>query len=268
MRRHSLLLAISFMAFVPSAQAGFEWLPPSQIPASAVIYDAPSPTNAPFDAIGGALLPISVISEPLDRRAPTSILPQRQPVKNLSGTGLFIDPYPLRTQNSNGMTGPIDLGTSSVEQAMIEQAHILNPLPLGVGMKTGAQPTSAIMPTARANGYSKKSLSSGLTPMTGGVLPLPGMANIRQSRPVAAVPIIRYGKVVGFGRNLPLALALSQVIPLDFSHSYADGVDAGATVSWEGGLPWNRVLESMLKPKGLTAAIHGNKIIIQPLARL
>ena len=277
MRRLCLLWAISFVALLPQANAGFEWLPPSQIAAPANSYEAPQTPTAVYNKMTG--VPAApVISESLGANSPA--LSSRLPTKNLSGKGLFIDPYPLRNQ-ADSINQPVELSASSVEQAMIEQsmieqARILNPLPLGASMRTGAQPKSVALPSVstrsrKSGGYAPRAPTGGLTPMAGGEpLPLPGssMAGAGQPAPVAATPIMQYAEAVGFGRDLPLALALSQVIPESFSHSYAAGVDTGTIVSWEGGAPWNRILENMLKPKGLTASIRGNKVTIQPLASL
>jgi hypothetical protein len=72
-----------------------------------------------------------------------------------------------------------------------------------------------------------------------------------------------FSEAVGFGRDLPLALALSQVVPPDYSFSFAQNVDAGATVSWEGGKSWDQVLQDMLTPLGMRAIISGNQVVIQ-----
>jgi len=87
--------------------------------------------------------------------------------------------------------------------------------------------------------------------------------------PVKAVPPAqKFADAVGFGRDLPLALALSQIVPAEFTHSYAKDIDAGVMVSWEGGKAWDQVLNDMLRPQNLTAVIQGQQVIIQPMAQL
>ena len=96
--------------------------------------------------------------------------------------------------------------------------------------------------------------------------PLAGVADSRVQR--MAVDNNNYAQAVGFGRDLPLALALSQVIPSNYTHGFSEGIKTGTTVSWEGGKAWNVVLNDMLRPRNLTAVIQGNQVIIQPMASL
>lgn len=71
-----------------------------------------------------------------------------------------------------------------------------------------------------------------------------------------------YAEAVGFGRDLPLALALSQVVPPEYSYAFGQDVNVGSTVSWQGGKPWNEVLDEMLATQGLRAVISGNQVTI------
>lgn len=266
MRRLALFSVIPLFIFSPQAKAGFEWLPPTRNPAPTIAPQIPQEA-LPSSNVAGTP-PAPVISEPLGVGAPMPISPPVQPVKNLSGQGLYIDPYPMRNAYQSG-----EISTESVGQAMAEKANILNPIQLGAGMTTGAKPTLAAVPNMQGQGVGvgipRAPVGGSLTPMTGGEPPpLPGMGGYKSTGPRQAVPIVNYDEAVGFGRDLPLALALSQIIPSEFSHSYVDGVDAGTSVSWEGGRPWNQVLEDMLRSKGLTASIQNNRVIIRPLASL
>lgn len=55
----------------------------------------------------------------------------------------------------------------------------------------------------------------------------------------------------GFGRDVPLAFAVRQVVPPRVHVSFDDSVDKQARVSWDGGKPWNEVLQAAVKPLGL-----------------
>ncbi len=69
--------------------------------------------------------------------------------------------------------------------------------------------------------------------------------------------------VYGFGENLPLAIALREIVPAGFSYSFQKGVNAGTAVSWDGkGQSWTRVVADMLAPHGLIAALHGRVLMI------
>lgn len=283
MRFIFFLTGLVILASSHAAFAGFEWIPPQQ----QVMQPAPQMQQAPMTAQNDAAFPApAVTAQPLDQieamyqgdgavsyAAPTSILPPRAPamaapqVKNLSGQGLYIDPYPLQQNNQPAAHETYGM---AVEQAMIEKSGALNPLRFGAGLEASGGEMMGTNMTA----YKERSAqiprapqginSAGLTPMMGGEpAPLPGMAA------AARTPqSINFAEAVGFGRDLPLALALSQVIPSEFSPSYAEGVDTGVSVSWEGGKPWNEVLNEMLRPANLTASVNGNVVTISPLARL
>lgn len=74
-------------------------------------------------------------------------------------------------------------------------------------------------------------------------------------------PVV-YDEVIGFGSDMPLPIALSQVVPSSYSFSYDNGVSLDQTVSWEGGKPWNEVLDSMLASHNLQTEIIGNTVRI------
>jgi hypothetical protein len=277
--KKTVLTAFALIAFTAPAKAGFEWMPPSQNPAptpsNTQQYETMSPTENDMGYYSGTTnsgvpsnrMPAAptgrVVSEPLDALAPTPIMPEQQMSRKASGK-LYINPYPL--QDSYKYGEPMAVEGNSVEKAMVEESRMLNPLPLGAGMKTGAQPrkeqVAAVEPM---NAYQQQPMGmDSMTPMMGNEpAPLPGTGMQSRGGPMQATPIGGFSEAVGFGRDLPLALALSQVVPSDFTHSYGANVDPGVTVSWEGGKPWNQVLNEMLAPQGMQAVIRGNQVIIQ-----
>ena len=68
--------------------------------------------------------------------------------------------------------------------------------------------------------------------------------------------------LAGFGRDLPLVIALQQVAPAGHQFSFASGVNPGAVVSWEGGKPWQAVMTDMLAPQGLEYQLQGNVVAV------
>ncbi len=272
--------------------AGFEWVPPMQSPASLSqnnVVEEDVFVASPVDTSGGFPAP-EVSSEPLPDNSvvsmPISILPdsehqnkpQAEPeiaaapvTKNLSGKKLVINPYPLRN-NIAPVTNKISM--LEMYKSLNEESGDLHPVKLGNGMTTGAKkdPAPLVPKAVRMASTAHKTFltptGNGMTPMMGvEPAPLPGMA-VPRSPVKKAVPSIKYAEAIGFGRDLPLALALSQVIPTEFIHSFAKDVDAGVSVSWEGGKPWDQVLNDMLSPQNLTAVIQGNQVIIQKTAKL
>ena len=74
---------------------------------------------------------------------------------------------------------------------------------------------------------------------------------------------VSYEVIEGFGMKIPLALALSQIVPAKYAYSFSDSVNLGARVSWEGGKPWNEVLNDALSPLGIKAVIHDKKVVLK-----
>jgi hypothetical protein len=72
-----------------------------------------------------------------------------------------------------------------------------------------------------------------------------------------------YDEAVGFGRDLPLPLALSQIVPPEYTYAFGQNVNVGANVSWQGGKPWNEVLNQMLAKNGMIAVIEANQVTIR-----
>ncbi|PJB69471.1 MAG: hypothetical protein CO093_10370 [Alphaproteobacteria bacterium CG_4_9_14_3_um_filter_47_13] len=68
---------------------------------------------------------------------------------------------------------------------------------------------------------------------------------------------------VGFGKDIPLVLAMRQIVPASYSYSFDTGVNPGVRVSWQGGRPWDVVINAALAPLNLHAVISGKAIQIQ-----
>lgn len=83
----------------------------------------------------------------------------------------------------------------------------------------------------------------------------------------AALPSdMKYGNVTGFGADIPLVLALRQIVPPHYAFGFSPGVDQGVRVTWNGGKPWNVVLDDALRPLGLGARISETTVRVVPAA--
>lgn len=81
--------------------------------------------------------------------------------------------------------------------------------------------------------------------------------------PVASSPMPASGDVLaGFAKDVPLVMALQQIVPPGYQYSFSTGVDAGTSVSWEGGKPWQSVLSDMLAGHGLGFSIQNNTVVV------
>ncbi len=73
-----------------------------------------------------------------------------------------------------------------------------------------------------------------------------------------------FAPISGFGTDLPLAIALGQIVPPQYGYVPMGNIDLGKRVSWNGeGRPWNIVLDDMLRPEGLESEVQGNKVLLQ-----
>ncbi|MAS88097.1 MAG: hypothetical protein CMH30_09015 [Micavibrio sp.] len=151
----------------------------------------------------------------------------------------------------------------------------LNPFPFGLTAKPSEQkgflfgrpvPSSASAPIP-ATGFSGPYMNNSMPRAS---VQTATLAAPQRMQPIVSqqmdAPAGSYAVAVGFGKGMPLPIALSQIVPSDYSLIYAEGVDVSQTVSWEGGKPWNQVLDSMLAPKNLTASIAGKTVQIMPSA--
>ena len=78
--------------------------------------------------------------------------------------------------------------------------------------------------------------------------------------PAAPPAAASYKEIRGFGKDIPLAMAINQIVPSDFTYSFAPDVNTGANISWQGDRPWNVVLKESFEPAGLVAVIDNNTV--------
>lgn len=70
-------------------------------------------------------------------------------------------------------------------------------------------------------------------------------------------------EVVGFGNDIPLALALQQIAPAGYAFSFGENINPGVKVSWTGGKSWTAVMNDMIAPLDMEARIMGKAIMIR-----
>ncbi len=202
------------LVFSCPAMAGFEWIPPKEVEASAPapVIKAPAPVPAP-----GLQAPAPVLAAP---SAPVPFPVPAVAVPNAAPQGPKIDLYPL------------------------ENERIVRPLP---------PVPVAPAPTTGGDAYAPHPV----------VMP-PVSAPVVPSQVVAKEPLPFYSEAIGFGRDLPLALAARQIIPADYTFSFSGSVNPGKKIDWDGGAPWNEVLSNTLEPHGIAVAISGQHVVIRP----
>ena len=66
----------------------------------------------------------------------------------------------------------------------------------------------------------------------------------------------------GFGTNIPLELAVRQIVPDGTTVQLADGVDGKTRVSWDGAGGWRKSLEQAVSGAGYIVTLTGDKVTI------
>lgn len=68
--------------------------------------------------------------------------------------------------------------------------------------------------------------------------------------PTPATARPRFSQAQGFGDQVPLRFAASQIVPSQVKVTFGPGVEPESPVSWKGGQDWNRVLATAVAPLG------------------
>lgn len=221
-----------------------------------------------------AIAPASAMkSKPMEAEALLTATANKQPI---FPERLVINPYPLEESATHGG----DMGAVNVEQAMLEETGLLRPVVTPGASRDGMRARARAVPKAgsRAPAAESEPVLSSMTPLPGNMgdvermpvasLPAPAplqptLAAAPTRQPAAQIQGNHFSDAVGFGRDLPLALALSQVVPAEYSYAFAQNVNVGTMVSWQGGKPWNVVLDEMLAPNGMKADIQDGQVVIK-----
>lgn len=88
------------------------------------------------------------------------------------------------------------------------------------------------------------------------------LQDLAQMPAIGAVESEGTDKVEGFGSDVPLAIALQQILPADYTVSFGSNINPGSKVSWSGGASWIQTLQGMIAPLSLSAHVKGNKVYI------
>ena len=101
-----------------------------------------------------------------------------------------------------------------------------------------------------------------MQPVVAPAAPAPAAAPVAEApAPVVAPAAVQ--TVKGFGKAVPLVIAMRQILPSDYGFAHASGIDLTQPVDWQGGKPWPEVLKAALTPIGLTASITGDTVLLQ-----
>jgi hypothetical protein len=79
---------------------------------------------------------------------------------------------------------------------------------------------------------------------------------------VALAPSANAQRIEGFGKEVPLAFAVRQIVPNDYLVRFEAGIDQTAKVSWSGSDEWQNVLGGVTTPRGLSFRLDGQAVIV------
>lgn len=77
---------------------------------------------------------------------------------------------------------------------------------------------------------------------------------------MASTAVTKEPAVQGFAKDVPLVLALQQIVPSNYRYSFGNGVSAGMRVDWVGGKPWKEVVADIASRNDMNVEIVSNII--------
>ncbi|MEZ5815343.1 MAG: TcpQ domain-containing protein [Alphaproteobacteria bacterium] len=265
------LVSVFLVLSATAAHAGFEWVPAepqaaAPAPVEAVPMQPPAQDLLMYEGQPLSPLPPLDMEEPdMGAQPQTAVAPapaiktQTPPssqnvlkVKTMDGPSPSIAPAPPEIMPQEPVQAPVT-------------AEIMTPPPAPRIILPEDAPSSARNAAAKSGG-----LQINPWPVKDkSATPLPPLENA--STPVAregAMPIQANTmadaeqEAVGFGKDMPLALALQQIAPPGYAFSFGENINPGMKVSWTGGRAWSAVMDDMIAPLGLQASIRGKAIFI------
>lgn len=226
-RVRSVLIAASVLVLsAASAQAGFQWTAPAPSAAAPGNSNARPPEMAPRSAAA----PVTpVMSESLasgqsiQAGAPIATMPDGPAsAAPIYGQGMTNDPVTWNAPMQQQQR-------SRNNEVYVPRAPQTNGMPQPIVAQAPAPVSGSI------DGYSNL-----LSPMNNS----------------------QYEVAQGFGRDLPLVMAIRQIVPPRYGFVFDQNIDVQQHISWQGGAPWDIVLQNTLAPMGMQATINGNVISI------
>ncbi len=289
-----LAAGIAFFGFSQKTHAGFEWIPPAPAPKVEPTKPAMGGTMPmESETTDDAFLPIpgsqpapAPLAEDDMAAAPAADTPMEDdamvedmsddmaaPADGGMDQAMSEDsnaPMPITSRPQMKTLHTADENTHMQSKTMAEPVDV-TPMPMDIDEptpmmdETAAAPQKAIMPAdtpdnvkAAVAKNAGQNLQVDPYPVMNDTASAPSTA---YREPFAQTPV-EEKDVVGFGTDIPLALALQQVAPAGYAFSFGETINPGAKVSWSGGDNWVAVMERMIQPLGLQAQIQGRVIFV------
>lgn len=168
-------------------------------------------------------------------------------------------PGPAGVADMPANTGPLTPEPDSLPVAGVPVENVdSDSLPVvaddgkqAVGMKTIPARPAPVAEPATPEPVEEVTMSTAPVPA-----PAPVSQPDQQQAPFETTPI------QGFGSDMPLAMALRDIVPARYAFAFENSSIAATKISWQGGKAWLQVLDDALMPSGLSAHIEGNVVRI------
>ncbi len=257
---HFLLSAclpvIAFTTFtIPLANAGFEWNPPKVEEVKPETAAIPSITPKPLEAIDNVSVGTPANIKTTEEQTPEA--PQNIKIaEEQKTTPPEIKLLPLVDDTEEQAIIIPELSLFPLDDDNKEQKENsveVNLFPIGEGNEEQITDTTEAVVLSHDNvevAAEEKNDAIIIEPTT-------PAENVNWNTPET------FNIIEGFGSDMPLALALRQIVPAEYAFSFGDNVNAGDNISWTGGRPWNETLKDAIAPLNITFEIKGKKIILK-----
>ena len=258
-RTRSILALLGILSVIVSGfiflttsrtEAGFEWVPAAR-------NDSPAPVATPLPKQSAPI----VIEGPNTPTASTLLTP-----------GNLETAQDLETPEIQTILPPVEMHEAKPAIKIIRPGKMEEEVVTWSEETAPAEPkTKIIMPEdAPDSALNAATLASDVeqmnTPQKAKVII---EANIEIEEAAEEKPQPSFAEISGFGSDMPLAFALSQIVPEGYAYSLGKNVNPAAIVSWSGGQAWTIVVQNMIKPLDLMLSVQENTALIyNPVAGL
>lgn len=275
MTRYSVLLTCAAVVIASPAFAGFQWTPPAQNAAPTISGEAMPPSAAlpPIPVDTAPLPPVS--ANPVTPMPTVNDVPRApQKISDFEKAGRAKEPIvwsnPTATAPAPVVPQNIVPPTAARPESYEEPITQTNAIrPIRIDTRTPAMPT-LLMPQTTGGSVTVMPVETTEKKPSDGLWSAP--ANSYASVPAApsnnfSIESRTDGLTTaeGFGHDIPLMMAVSQIVPSGFGLAFDQGVKTDVNVTWEGGKSWLVVLNAALQPHKLRAELNGHVVRIRAM---
>lgn len=287
----------------PSAEAQTLVSPPGVAPVVEASVQAPAPVPveqvqaAPVQVAAAQAAPVLLKNETVSGSPMVS--PGDQPISApvaAPAPAVESAPAAMSTFTAAPAQPEVTLGSARSDSAVVQQPatpgmptaeNLINSMPSMTSPTPAATPAPAsveaapamLTPVTAPTPAPAASLATAepLIPPPGVAAPAPVSTSVASGNAVslvtgenvatqapASAPVVPAAKVIdGFGKQVPLVIAMRQILPSDYGFAHRDGVDLGQLIDWQGGRPWPQVLSEALAPVGVKVTISGDTVLLE-----